>query len=550
MNTRNTEQELHLTDYINMLRKRQVTIVAFFVIVVFVVTVGSFLMTPVYKANATILIDVESPNVLTASGMVALESQNYYTYKEYYQSQKEILTSRTIINKVFDEFKLSSTKDYANAKDPIKKFLKTVTVEPVRDTRLLKLYVENEDPHLAAKIANRIAEIYVKRNLYYISRAELMNLLKNEYLKMETKLSEYNKIYKDKHPQMLRLKEEIAGLIKKIEDVKSANFSYVIDGENDSEQYALEGLKANNVSIEEPAEAPIKPVRPQKRLNVLLAIIVGLFGGAGLALFFEYLDDTVKSAEEVGRIADWPFLGGIPEIKNKGEEKITEFKKDVWTHINPKDPTSESYKSIRTNIFFSSTEEHPIKSFLVTSPGPQEGKTITLCNLGIAIAQSGKRVLLVDADMRKPRLHGIFKSKNSIGLSAFLSTQAKAVDIIQKTDIENISIVTGGPIPPNPSELIESHRMKEFIDMAKDKFDFIIFDTPPVAVVTDAVVLSPYVDGIVLVVQNETTSKKFIPRIAQILKDSKTRVTGFILNKITQQSGNYHYHYYSRYYGK
>ena len=294
----------------------------------------------------------------------------------------------------------------------------------------------------------------------------------------------------------------------------------------------------------------MKPVRPKKRLNVLLAIIVGLFGGVGLAFFFEYLDDTVKSAEEVGRIADWPFLGGIPEIKDKGDEKLTEFRKDIWAHVNPKDPASESYKSIRTNIFFSSTEEHPIKSLLITSPGPQEGKTITFCNLGIAIAQSGKKVLLVDADMRKPRLHGVFKSKNDTGLSAFLSTQANAEDIIQKTDIPNVSIVTGGPIPPNPSELIESHKMKEFINIAKEKFDFILFDSPPIAVVTDAVVLSPYVDGLVLVIQNETTSKKFIPRIAQILKDSKARITGFILNKITQKSGNYHYHYYSRYYGK
>ena len=548
MNINNLEQELHLTDYVNVLRKRQNIIITFFAALVVIVTLGSLLMTPIYRATTTLLIDVESPNVLTSSGMVSLESQNYYTYKEYYQSQKEILTSRTIINKVFDEFSLGSTKDYAKVKDPIAKFLKTITIEPVRDTRLLELNVENKDPILAANLANRIAEIYVKRNLYYISRDELMNLLKNEYLKMESRLSEYNKIYKDKHPQMIRLKKEIAGLVKKIEDVKSANFSYAIEQENDDGQYALEGLKANNVSIEEPAEVPIRPVRPQKRLNVLLAIIVGFFGGVGLAFFFEYLDDTVKSAEEVGRIAEWPFLGGIPEIKN--EETVTEFKKDIWTHINPKDPASESYRSIRTNIFFSSTEEHPIKSLLITSPGPQEGKTTTLCNLGIAIAQSGKRVLIVDADMRKPRLHGIFKSKNDIGLSAFLSTQAKADEIIQETDIKNVSIVTGGPIPPNPSELIESHKMKEFIDIAKGKFDFILFDTPPIAVVTDATVLSPYVDGLVLVIQNETTSKKFIPRINQILKDSKARVTGFILNKITQKSGNYHYYYYSRYYGK
>ena len=548
MNNSNFDQELNLTDYVNVLRKRQNIVVTFFAALVFIVTVGSFLMEPVYRATTTILIDIESPNVLTTSGMLALESQNYYTYKEYYQSQQEILTSRTTIKEVFNEFDLGSTKIYRKAKDPIEKFLKTVTIEPVRDTRLLELHVENKDPILAADIANRIAEIYVRRNLYYISRAELMNLLKNEYLKMEAKLSEYNKTYKDKYPKMMRLKKELSDLVKKIEGVKSANFSYFLDADGEGGLYTLEALKANNVRIEEPAEAPIKPVRPHKCLNVLLAVIVGIFGGVALAFFFEYLDDTIKNAEEIGRLTAWPFLGGIPEIKN--ENPTTEVKRDIWTHLNPKDSASESYRSIRTSIIFSSIREHPIKSLLVTSPGPQEGKTTTLCNLGIAMAQSGQRVLLVDADMRRPRLHGIFKRRNDKGLSAFLSVQAKAEDIIEKTDIENVSIVTAGPIAPNPSELIGSHKMKELIDMAKDKFDIILFDTPPIAVVTDAVVLSPYVDGLILVIQNETTSKKFIPRIAQILENSKARVTGFILNKITRKSGNYHYHYYSQYYGK
>ena len=186
---------------------------------------------------------------------------------------------------------------------------------------------------------------------------------------------------------------------------------------------------------------------------------------------------------------------------------------------------------------------------LITSPGPQEGKTTTLCNLGIALAQSGKRVLLVDSDMRKPRLHGIFREKNDKGLSSFLSTQLGIKDIIKKTEIDNISLVTGGYNPPNPSELISSHKVEEFITAAKDKFDFILFDSPPVMMVTDAVVLSRFLDGLILVIESGKTSKRVLPRSYQLLKDSKTRVIGTILNKLSINHTGYS-HYYSRYYGK
>lgn len=545
------EQELQISDYINVLQRRKSVIIIFFITTVLVVTIGSLIMKPVYRATATLLIDVESPNVLTTSGMVAIEAQNYYTYKEYYQSQKEIITSRVIAREVFNEFNLADTKNYKKAKDPVGEFLKTIKVEPVRDTRLLKLHVNSKDPVLAANIANRIAEMYVRRNLYYISRDEMMNLLKNEYLKLETKLSEYNKTFLAKHPQMIRLKKELRETVKKIEDVKKASFGYDIitkdfQGEGG---YTLEGLKANNVSIEDPAEVPIIPIKPKKRLNVLLAVIVGLFGGVGLAFFFEYLDDTVKSVEDTGKLVAWPFLGGVPQI-DSGAGKMREFEKDLLTHTKPKDPTSEAYRAIRTSILFSSTEEHPLKAVLITSPGPQEGKTTTLCNLGVVMAQSGKRVLMVDADMRRPRLHGIFKKKNEKGLSDFLCSQAELKDIIQKTDIDNIAIVSGGQHPPNPSELLSGHKVEDFIRVAKEKFDFILFDTPPVAVVTDAIVLSKATDGTIMVIESEKTSKRVLPRIYQILKDSKAKIIGTVLNKISLKSRSHHYYYYSRYYGK
>jgi len=540
--------ELHIKDYIDIIRRRRDIFLAFFVTTVLVVALGSFIMRPVYRATATLLIDPESPNVLTTTGMVEIQSQNYLSYKEYYQSQLEIITSQTLAKKVFEEFGLGETREYRNAKEPVKKFLKTIKVEPVRDTRLLKLNVDNKKPELAAKIANRVAELYVMRNLYYISKTEFLNLLKNEYLKLEAKMSEYAKVYKDAHPEMIKLKKEMAEMTDKMDQEKKSVYNYEsIEGylKYDS-RHALAGFKANNISIQDPADKPVTPIRPKKLLNIIVAIVIGLFGGIGLVFFFEYLDDTVRGIEDAEKLVPWPLLGTIPDIN--GNDKISEIDRDLFVNINPKDPISESYKSIRTKILFSSTEEHPLKALLLTSPGPQEGKTTTVCNLGIAMAQNKKKVLLVDADMRKPRLHEVFKKDNTVGLSSFLSGQAGMEDIIQKTDIENISLVSGGTIPPNPSELLMTHKMKDFISKTREKFDIVLLDSPPIAILTDAAIISAISDGVIVVLESGKTSKRTLAHVFKLLSDTKTRVVGILINKISVSGSNYYY--YSHYYGK
>jgi len=542
-------KELHVNDYLNVLRRRKGIVVLFFLTTVLVVTLGSFIMTPIYRAKAELFIDLENPNVLTASGMVELQSQNYYSYKEYYQSQKEILTSLPLMRKVYDEFNIGASKEYANVKDPIKKFLKTIKVEPVRDTRLLELYVENKDPELAARMANRIAELYVKRNLYYISKTELLNLLKNEYLKLDTKLSEYSKVYKEGHPEMIKLRKEIGEVVGKIEAEKKLVVQQDYDKQEEllDYKYALEGLKANNVSILAIAEVPKVPVMPKKLLNIALAVIIGLFGGVALAFYFDYMDDAVNESFELTAAVRWPFLGSVPRM-NTGR-KMSELEKDIFVHVRPKDPIAEAYRSIRTSISFSSTDEKPLRTIAFTSPAPQEGKTTTLCNIGIALAQNQKKVLLVDADMRNPRLQEVFKKENKIGLSSYLSQRSVGLDsIIQKTEIDNLWLVTSGVNPPNPSELLACSRMKEFMEEALQEYDFVLFDTPPIAILTDAAILSGCSDGVIIVVESGKTPKKILPRIDSILSDAKARIIGTVLNKLSAHTGDYYYYsyYYSR----
>jgi capsular exopolysaccharide synthesis family protein len=544
------EREVHLSDYIRIVNNRKKVLITFFFITVLIVTVASFTAYPVYRATVTLFIDKESPNVLTTTGQVSLAAEDYYTYKEYFQSQKEIIKSSSIAKNVFEEFKLGQRKEYLGAKDPLQKFLNTIKVDVVRDTRLLLLSVDNEDPYLAADIANRIAEIYVERNLSYITKNEVLNLLKNEYLKLQAKLSEYTKIYKQKHPKMARLQQEIEQMIARIQEEKEKVGDYDLEEAGSLATYTsgsvLSGLKANNIVIQDRADVPISPERPKKRINILLSMVVGLLGGLGLVFFFEYLDDTIKGVEDIERLVHLPFLGNI--LKFEDGYKVSDKERDIFVKVKPKDPTSEAYRAIRTAVLFSITEEHPLKSIVITSPGPQEGKTMTLCNLGITMAQNNSRVLLVDADMRKPRLHKTFNKKNEKGLSNFLSGQTDFKEIIQATEIDNLSLVSSGSHPPDPSELISSHKMNDFVNVAKENFDFVLFDTPPIAVVTDANILSKVVDGVALVLESGKTRRRTLPRIVKVLQEAKVRVIGIILNKVSV--GGSDYQYYSSYYGK
>jgi capsular exopolysaccharide synthesis family protein len=540
----NEQQELHLRDYLNTLGRRRWIAIFFFSVVFISVTLVTFLSTPVYKSTVTLLIDMESPNVLTTSDMVSLESRDYFTYKEYFQTQKEIIASRNIINRVFEEFNLMKVQNFAEEKEPLNKFAKTISVEPVRDTRLLKLNVMNENPVLATKIAERIAEIYVKQNLYFITKDELTNLLKNEYLKLGTKRSELAKTYKDKHPKMISISQEMTEMRSRIENIKNSTVNYDKNVEELQDKYgqALSGFKANNVRIIDHAEVPVKPEKPKKRINILLAFIVGILGGIGIAFFLEYFDDTLQGVIDLKKMVDWPILGSIPAINSMGMRR-----KCMVCTLKPNDPVVEAFRSLRTRILYSSPKESPVRTVVFLSAGPNEGKTTTVSNLAIVLSQINKKVLLVEADMRKPKVTECFKKDNKIGLSDFLKGDTDFDSIVQKTDIDNLFLVTSGPLPFDPSDLLSGDKMKEFLNTAKGKFDYVLFDSPPVPIVSDGLILAKFVDGAVVVVQKDLTSRRVLKQFAQILKDSQIKVIGTLLNKSPISAGSSkYYHYYKK----
>lgn len=314
------------------------------------------------------------------------------------------------------------------------------------------------------------------------------------------------------------------------------------------------GIMASNIQVVDQAELPTKPYKPNKQLNLLLAAVVGIFLGIGLAFFFEYLDNTVKTPEDVEQLIRLPSFGMVPEISYERRRRLesgTSYPVELITFGHPKSMLSEAYRNIRTSILLSFSEKPP-KKIAISSPNPMEGKTTTVINTAIALSQTGARVLIIDTDLRKPRIHKIFDEENGVGLSNFLSGHEGLESIIKKTDIPNLYYIPSGPIPPNPSELIGSDLFKSMMESLGERFDHLVLDSPPVLGFADSIILSTAVDGVILVVLGGKTPRETLLRAKEILYQVNAKILGVVINRVDIQRSDYGYYYYRYhyYYGK
>ncbi len=303
----------------------------------------------------------------------------------------------------------------------------------------------------------------------------------------------------------------------------------------------------STIQIVDRAEVPTAPVRPKKLQNILLAAVLSLLCGVGLAFLFEQLDDSIKGYEDVDRYVRLPVLGLVPSAASEAK-KIIDL--DMMVERRPKSSVSEAFRSIRTSLLYTSANNEP-RAFVITSAGPQEGKTTASVNLAITFANAGKKVLLVDSDLRKPRIHKTFGSDDSKGLTNYLVGQNSLKDVVSGTEVENLSFLPSGPVPPNPTELLDSDKMKEFVKQAKESYDYIIFDSPPVVAVSDAAVLAAMSDGAIQVIWSGNTSRKLVMMGKGKIESIGAKVIGVILNNLKASRSNYYYYYprYYKYYG-
>jgi succinoglycan biosynthesis transport protein ExoP len=365
----------------------------------------------------------------------------------------------------------------------------------------------------------------------------------NQALTLEAKASEYN-----------HLKRDLDRLIKLTEQV----------GGREQETSLATHLKTNNVRILDAARAPTVPVSPDVARAVSIAIAIGLFVAVGLALLLESLDNTVKSQEDLEKIVGVPFLGIIPSIdlRNPGEHNGGAAKprpgqpasgagKDLYVWTNPKSSVAECCRSIRTNLLFMSPDR-PARTLLITSAGPQEGKTTVAVNMGITFAQSGLSVLIVDTDMRRPRLHkALGITSVSEGLSKAVVGETEVQSVVRSTIVPNLFLLPCGASPPNPAELLHSQRFKAIVQELASRYDRVIFDSPPVGAVTDPAILARLTDGTIFVAKAGRTGKDALARARrQVASDSSVNLLGCIINDLDMtKQGRYgaYYYYYSRY---
>ena len=295
--------------------------------------------------------------------------------------------------------------------------------------------------------------------------------------------------------------------------------------------------RTNNVQVMDRAEVPGAPFSPNARRDWFTAIVAGLIVALGLAFGMEYLDDTVKTPDDVTGRLRLPMLGLVPAVPGTQVPLLSETVPNDF---------GEAFRSLRTSLVFTASPDGP-RVVAVTSSHPLEGKTTTACNLGIVLALGGSRVLLVDADMRRPGLHTVVGVPNETGLSHLLVGQARVRDAVQKTSQQNLFVISAGRIPPNPSELLTSDRMNALVDnLRSGPFDWVIIDTPPVLAVTDAVLVSRSVGSVVFVIGSEMTRRMHAERAIETLSAGRPKSIGAVLNRVDLNRNKY---YYSRYYG-
>src|SRR5207247_33408 len=370
-----------------------------------------------------------------------------------------------------------------------------------------KLAVQNAEARIQAEINKVVQSLSNDYHAALSQEQSLMHALdqqKNDALALNRKGIEYGALQRDAASN----RQIFESLLQRTKETG-------ISGE----------LKVSNIRIVDAAELPQVPASPDKPLNVLLAILGGSIMAVGLAFFFEYCDNRIKSPAEIKAHLGLPFIGMIPKMVVGDGESAPLLDKGATPNF------AEAMRTVRTNVLFSSTADGA-QSLLVTSSGPGEGKTVVSSNLALALAQTGQRVLLIDADMRRPRVHQVFSERQEPGLSNILVGDTKTGDAVRPTSCATLWLLPAGHLPPNPAELLGSKRFVEFIETLKQHFTFVIIDSPPIMAVSDSAIVAHMADGVLFVVGSEMTSRGVARTAVEQLINANGHMIGAVLNRL------------------
>ncbi len=516
---------------------------------------------PVFRATTVINIERESGT--------AVQSQNIGEGEDdaYFGTQYKLIASDTALERVYTDLKLSQTKSFSSG---LKALQGAVTVIPEPGTRLCDINVDSTDPQLAMKISGTLAQYFVEQNLnnkLFMSKDVLDALqqrmkgvdsekvneslpsvvnngliqgIKAQIFSGEAQLADLRMKYTDSHPAIISLKSRLASM----HAVLNNEVSNIVQ----SLKTELSGqLRANNVRIIDLPQLPDRPIRPRKALALAFGLIGGLFLGVFTALIVEMLDQTVRTHDDVERRLGLPFLGLIPHARRK--KNVSIYAPMLSADVSL---TSEAFRNLRTMIGFTTSMEGE-RLLLTTSTVQEEGKSFVSTNLAVVLSQLGRRVLIVDGDLRRPRLHRTLQASNEKGLSDFLSGGVSAPgELVQKTEVANLHVITCGPRPPNPAELLNTERLAQFILWARGRYARVIVDCPPVFPISDILIWSHHIKPVIFVSRFGRTRVPLIRTACARLRNNGARMLGGVINgarlgTMTYADGRYYEQYYRDY---
>lgn len=558
-----TNEELDLSYCINLVFKRFWLLVAMVALGLVAAVLVNLLMRPAYKATALMMINKEDAGKIDSSPYGSFASE-----EDYYRTQYQLLQSRSLLSKVYTKMKLGQVEEFANP-NGLKKLEKSLDIAPITRSRLVNVSATAYDPTLAADIVNTLTDTFVADNVsnrVFMGQDVIAALESTERSSAEQELlnsmpqvvnSDFIKTLKQ---QASKLAADRARLLAKYTtnhpDVISVqNQLDAVNGQINTETRRLvQSIKielsgqfsGNNIRVIDPAVTPEKPVRPRKLINLAIGLLGGGLLGLMLVFVLEFLDQSVKSSEDLEEKLGLPFLGFVPYEKlKKKEREYATLLKDGNSLV------AENVRNVRTMLDFSLAGEHnaPI---LITSSLQGEGKSHLSSNLLVALAQTGKKVLLVDGDLRRARVHRVFKLSTEKGLSNIWDADLKKADyaanIQPVKDVPNLFVMTSGQRPPNPAELLNTPKLADFIAWATQHYDQVVVDCPAIMPVSDTLLWGKYIPRAVFVIKYGQTNAKLAQLALDKLKKAGIKVLGAVIGHYRPEGLSYgKYGYYKNY---
>ncbi len=565
LNNMNTVQneDIDLMYYVSIIIKRIWLLIGAIVICVVGAILVNMFIQPRYKSAALLLIDKESTGRIDSSSYGSWSSD-----REYYGTQYKLLQSRTLLEKVYNKMDLSQYTEFKNP-GGWAKLKKNINIAPVKGSRLLNVEVESYDNKLCADIANTLASMFVEENLSnrvsvakdviaaleateksakqqellnslpQIVNSDFIKNLKNQEITLYKQFVQLNAKYTLYHPEVIAVQEELRAIREEI-DIETKRIIQSI-------KINLSGqFLGNNVRLIDKAAIPSKPYMPNKLLNLLIGVGAGFVFGILLICIVEYSDRSIRSDEDLREKLNLSFLGFVPvvKIKKKEREYVTMLKGDSNFLL------AEQIRNIRTMLNFALSDNRK-DPFLIVSSLQGEGKSHFAVNLSVAFSQTQKKVLLVDGDLRRSRLHKVFRLSNEKGLTNFWKEDKNISSFeynVQKTDVENLFVMTSGTRPPNPSELLNTPVLEKFIEWAVASYDTVIIDCPAVLPVSDALLWGKYIKKAVFIVRYSNTDSKLAKLSLEKLRNVGIKILGGIIAQYEKSGFKYSkYGYYKNY---